>query len=120
MAKIEFTGFVQEWNKTSPQHPAWGMKVAEPHSKKEGEKYVTVSRTFRTVKSAYDVDIDFSQFKEGDRVNIQGTELTEVREYNGEKMYNLIVKADTVTLAEKPNYPSRNDNVELLEDDAPF
>ena len=102
MAQIKFTGFVQEWNKTNPQHPAWGMKTAETHSRKDenGELY-TASRTFRTVKSSNQAEIDFTQFKQGDLVEVTGWEITEVREYNGEKMYNLVVRADNVVLAEK-------------------
>ena len=102
MAQIKFTGFVQEWNKSNPQHPAWGMKTAETHSRKNenGELY-TASRTFRTVKAANGSDTDFTQFKEGDLVEVTGWEVTEVREYNGEKMYNLVVRADNVVLAEK-------------------
>ena len=120
MAKIEFTGFVQEWNKTSPEHPDWAMKVAETHSKKEGEKYVTVARTYRTVKAGYGAEIDFTQFRQGDRVTVSGNELTEVREYNGEKMYNLIVKADSVSLAESKNNDYSYIGREIAEDDSPF
>ena len=50
-------------------------RTSEPHSKKdESGKWVTVSRTFRTVKAAYGYDVDFSQFREGDRIEVIGKE----------------------------------------------
>lgn len=93
MAKIaELIGFVEGWSKDNPENPSWGMKLSEPHSKKDGEKWVTVSRTYYTIKAAYEVEIDFTQFKKGDRVRIEGTQLTEV---SGEYK-NLVVKATSV------------------------
>lgn len=96
MATITFTGFVEPWTKNNEQHPDWGMRVAEPHRKKDGDQWVTVARTFRTVKSAYGIDIDFTRFNKGDRVQVSGTEVTEVSERNGETFYNLTVKAESV------------------------
>lgn len=99
MAEIRFTAFV-EGNLGN-----WALKTSEPHSKKdENDQWVTVARTFRTVKAAYGHDIDFSQFREGDRVEIIGKEITEIREVENEagtieKYYNLVVKAEDVALA---------------------
>lgn len=106
MAKIEYTAFVEDWTQNNPQHPDWAMKTAEPHRKKDGDQWVTTARTFRTVKGGYANDqpvrIDFTQFRKGDRVVIAGTEVTEVRESNGKKYYDLVVKATSVRIAEQP------------------
>jgi hypothetical protein len=101
MAKIELTAFVEPWTKNSEQHPAWGMKTAETHRKKEGDDWVDNGRTFRTVKVAYGVTLDLTQFRKGDRVNVIGTEVTETREHEGKKYYDLVVKATSVELAQK-------------------
>jgi len=105
MAKIEYTAFVEDWTQNNPQHPDWAMKTAEPHRKKDGDQWVTTARTFRTVKGGYANDqpvrIDFTQFRKGDRVVIAGTEVTEVRESNGKKYYDLVVKATSVRIAEQ-------------------
>lgn len=97
MAEIKFTGFVDEWTKTNPQHPDWGMRVSEPHRKKDGDQWVTSGRTTRTVKAAYGVTIDFNHFKPGDMVTVVGKEVTETSERDGKTYNNLVVKADTVT-----------------------
>jgi len=113
MAQITFTGFVQEWNKNTEQHPDWAMKVAENHQKKDGDSYVTIARTYRTVKAGWEVALDFTQFKKGDRVEVIGKELTESTEKDGKRYDNLIVKADSVTIV-----PSRE--TAPLVDDSPF
>ncbi|OOB91206.1 hypothetical protein [Rathayibacter sp. VKM Ac-2630] len=100
MASITFTAFVESWTKNAEQHPAWGMKTAETHRKKDGDEWVDNGRTFRTVKVAYGVDLDLTQFRKGDRVNIVGTEVTESREHDGKKYYDLVVKATSVELAQ--------------------
>lgn len=105
MARIEFTGFVEDWTKNNPQHPDWGMRVSEPHRKKDGEKWVTVARTYRTIKSAYGVTLDFSAFRKGDRVTIIGNEVTESSERDGKRYDNLVVKADEVVKAEPIGTP---------------
>ncbi|WP_065962388.1 hypothetical protein [Curtobacterium sp. UCD-KPL2560] len=103
MAQITFTAFVEDWTQNNPQHPDWAMKTAEPHRKRDGDQWVTTARTYRTVKAGYANDapvrIDFTQFSKGDRVIISGTEVTEVREANGKKYYDLVVKAQTVVIA---------------------
>jgi hypothetical protein len=119
MAEITFTGFVQEWLKGSPQHPHWGMKVAETHQKKEGDEYKTVSRTYRTIKAGYETEIDFLAFKEGDRVTISGRELTEVSEKDGKKYYSLVVKATSVVLAESKRVDYASIGREIPVDDDP-
>lgn len=99
MAKIEFTGFVDPWSSREEQHPAWGMKVVEPHSRKTDDgKWETVGRTWRTVKAAYGTTIDFTQFRKGDRVVITGNEVTVASERDGKKYYTLTVNAVSVAL----------------------
>lgn len=93
MARIEITSaFVEPWTKNSDQHPEWGMKIAEPHSrKKEGGGYETVSRTFYTVKAGSKEGINLTNFVKGDRVAIVGDLVTEMRERDGKKYYDLVV-----------------------------
>ena len=102
MAKIEIeSAFVEAWNRNEEQHPAWGMKTAEPHSRKnDAGKYETVGRTFRTVKVSRASGIDLTQFRKGDRVAVWGKEVTETREHEGKKFYDLVVWADRVEVAE--------------------
>ena len=121
MAKIEFTGFVEEVKSD------WLLKTAEPHRKQVDGKWETVGRTFRTVKAAYGTTQDFSTLSKGDRVEIIGTEVTESREYQGKKYYDLVVKADTVRLADRgpvaytpPVGTSTVDTFPPLDDSAPF
>lgn len=98
MAQISFKGFVEEWTKNTPAHPGWAMRVSELHQKKDGDTYVTIARTYRTVKAGWEVEIDFTQFKKGDLVEVTGKELTETSEKDGKRYDNLVVKAETVTL----------------------
>lgn len=102
MAKIEIeSAFVEAWTKNSDEHPSWGMKTAEPHSRKNDEdKFETVGRTFRTVKVSRASGIDLTQFRKGDRVQVWGKEITETREHEGKKFYDLVLWADRVELAE--------------------
>lgn len=102
MSKIEIeSAFVEAWTRNEDQHPAWGMKTAEPHSRKRenGDGYETVGRTFRTVKVSRSSGIDLTQFGKGDRVQVWGREVTETREHEGKKFYDLVVWADRVELA---------------------
>ena len=98
MAKVEIeSAFVEAWTKNQDQHPSWGMKTAEPHSRKNDDgKYETVGRTFRTVKVSRASGIDLTAFRKGDRVQVWGKEVTETREHEGKKYYDLIVWADRV------------------------
>ena len=102
MAKIEIeSAFVEAWTKNTDEHPSWGMKTAEPHSRKNDDgKYETVSRTFRTIKVPRSADIDLTMFRKGDRVQVWGREVTETREHEGKKFYDLVVWADRVEAAE--------------------
>ena len=102
MATIHIeSAFIEAWTKNEEQHPAWGMKTAEPHSRKnDAGKYETVGRTFRTVKVSRASGIDLTQFRKGDRVAIWGKEVTETREHEGKKFYDVVVWADRVELAE--------------------
>lgn len=134
MAKIEFTGFVNDWRKANPErgieaqtHPNWGMKVAESHRKKdEAGEYVTAGYTYRTVKSAYGAQIDFSTFKKGDRVTVKGTELTETREgTDGKKYHDLVVKAESVEIAiskaaQPDEFVAPDTWAAVADEDAPF
>lgn len=107
MAKIELTGFVNEWRKANPEkgleeltHPNWAMKVAESHRKKNEAGELEVSAyTYRTIKANYGAQIDFTQFSKGDRVTVIGYEITEIREgTDGRKYRDLVVKADSVVI----------------------
>ena len=100
MSKIEIeSAFVESWTKNTEEHPAWGMKTAEPHSRKnEDGKYETVGRTFRTIKVPRSTGIDLTTFRKGDRVQVWGREVTETREHEGKKYYDLIVWADRVEI----------------------
>jgi len=101
MAEIVVIGFVQEWKRDSNEpNPDWGMKFAENHQKKDGDKWVTVGRTYFTVKAGWEVKIDFRNFKAGDRVKIVGKQVTETRESGGKTYYTLTIKADSVELVQ--------------------
>lgn len=77
------------------------LKIAEPHSKKNDQGgYDTVSRTFFDVKVRKDSGINLEQFVKGQRVQLAGRLMTDVREYEGKKFYTLTIWADTVVLAE--------------------
>jgi len=108
MATIHIeSAFIEAWTKNEEQHPAWGMKTAEPHSRKnDAGKYETVGRTFRTVKVSRASGIDLTQFRKGDRVAIWGKEVTETREHEGKKFYDVVVWADRVELAESKGQQS--------------
>ena len=108
MAKIEIeSAFIEAWTKNDEQHPAWGMKTAEPHSRKnDAGKYETVGRTFRTVKVSRASGIDLTQFRKGDRVSVWGKEVTETREHEGKKFYDVVVWADRVEVAESKGQQS--------------
>lgn len=78
------------------------LKIAEPHSKKnEQGGYDTVSRTFFDVKVRKDSGIDLSQFEKGQRIQVEGRLMTDVREYEGKKFYTLTIWADKVAHAEQ-------------------
>jgi hypothetical protein len=99
MAEIVVVGYVQEWKKESTDpHPYWGMKISEPHYKKEGEESVLASRTYFTVKAGWQIEIDFTKFKVGDKVKVVGKQFTEVRENAGKTYSSLIIRAETVEL----------------------
>ena len=102
MASITIdSAFIEAWTKNEDQHPAWGMKTAEPHSRKNDDgKYETVGRTFRTIKVSRASGIDLTQFSKGQRVKVSGKEVTETREHEGKKYFDLVVWADRVELAQ--------------------
>jgi len=108
MANIHIeSAFIEPGNKNAEQHPAWSAKTAEPHSrKKDGGGYETVGRTFRTVKVSRDSGIDLTLFRKGDRVQVWGREVTETREHEGKKYFDLVVWADRVEVA--PGRDSQN------------
>ena len=64
----------------------------------------TVSRTWRDVKPAYGTELDFTSFMKGDRVHVTGIERTEMREYEGKKIYDLQVRATSVIAAPLPSF----------------
>lgn len=101
MAKIEFEAFVEPWTKNQDEHPAWGLKSAESHRRKGDDgKWVTQGRTFRTVKVSRQSGIDLTSFRKGERVKVTGSEVTETREHEGKKYYDLVVWADVIVAAE--------------------
>ncbi len=78
------------------------VKIAEPHSKKnEQGGYDTISRTFFDVKVRKDSGIDLSQFEKGQRIQVEGRLVTDVREYEGKKLYTLTIWADKVAYADQ-------------------
>ena len=120
MAEIKFVGFVDDWTKNTPQHPDWAMRVSEPHRKKDGDQWITVGRTNRTVKAGYDVTIDFTQFAQGSRVEVIGKEVTETSEKDGKRYDNLIVKAESVTVIDGPRDAVAVVREVLAPDEMPF
>lgn len=103
MANIEkMVGFVNDWTQANPQHPNWAMKVGEPHRKKTADGYETIGTTYWTIKSGWDnaagkpVDIDFTQFSVGDRVEVSGVSVSEKWEKDGKKGSTLVLKATKV------------------------
>ena len=127
MAKIEVNAFVSDWKYGEKiPNPSWGMKVSEPHSKKVGDKWEKVGATNYTVKAAFGVDIDFSQFSQGERVAIKGTQVSEAWEKNGVKGKTLVIKATEVDVIERGEIQARNvgtqsnDNWAVVDDELPF
>lgn len=109
MAKIEVIGFVSDWKYgTSEPNPNWAMKISEPHSKKEGERFVKVGSTNYTVKAAYGVDIDFSKYGQGERVEVKGTQVSESWESNGKKGKTLVIKATSVDVLHRGEREARS------------
>ena len=125
MAKVEFVGFVDEVIRTKDDKP-FGLKVTENHSKKDGDNWITVGRTYRKLKAGYvdgaAVQIDFAAFKRGDRIKVVGVESTVVREYGDKKFYDLVVAAHTVELmsSAKPAQPSTWDLTLNADGTVPF
>ena len=125
MAKVEFVGFVDEIIRTKDDKP-FGLKVTENHSKKEGDQWVTIGRTYRKLKAGW-VDgvaaqIDFGGFKRGDRIRVTGNESTAVREYGDKKFYDLIVAVHSIELlsSSKPAQPSTWDLTLNADGTVPF
>ncbi len=104
MANVsKMVGFVNDWTQTNPQHPNWAMKVGEPHRKKTADGYETVGTTYWTIKAGWDeaagkpVDIDFTQFSVGDRVEVSGVSVSEKWEKDGKRGSTLVLKASNVS-----------------------
>lgn len=77
---------------------AFGVRTSEPHSRKNDQGgYDTTGRTFRTLRGR---GIDWSQFQERDRIAFHGREVTEEREHDGKKYYDLNVWVDGVMRVE--------------------
>lgn len=100
MANVsKMVGFVNDWTQTNPQHPNWAMKVGEPHRKKTADGYETIGTTYWTIKAGWDeaagkpVEIDFTQFSVGDRVEVSGVSVSEKWEKDGKKGSTLVLKA---------------------------
>jgi single-stranded DNA-binding protein len=97
MADIKFTAFVNDVRSTADGKEVWLLKTAETH-RREGEnaEWETTGRTFRDVRAIRDSGVDLSQFAEGDRVTVEGFEVTIPSEHNGQTYYNLTVWANSV------------------------
>jgi type IV secretory pathway ATPase VirB11/archaellum biosynthesis ATPase len=125
VAKVQFTAFVED-AVTNRNGEIFVIKTAETHRKQVDNEWVTVGRTFRQVKAAWEVPISFAEFPKGARVDVVGTEVTEVREYEGRKFYDLVVKADSVVASGGPQaagWPAVNQpavTTESFNSDAPF
>jgi hypothetical protein len=121
MAEIRFDGFVEDV--ISGPSGAFALKVAEPHSRKdEAGKWQTIARTFRTVKASRDSGVDFGGFAKGDRVSVAGAEKTEVREYQGKKLYDLVVWAASVQPVGRQSAPATTTEWDVAQpsNDVPF
>lgn len=116
MAEIKMTGYVQDWNKNSPEHPEWGMKVDEAHGKKGEEKVYTNY----TVKVSRQAGIDLRNFKKGDRVTVTGQLVSEAREWEGKKLKNLVIWATTVGIDDAPRTLPGATTPSVVSGDAPF
>lgn len=111
MADVDFTAFVEDVKD-------WMMKTSEPHREQINNEWQTTSRTYRVVKAAYGVTIDFTQFHKGDRVKVVGKEMTKKREYDGKTYYDLVCKAETITKIVPTD--ARPIAAEPIDLDAPF
>jgi len=93
MATVEIRSAFVEDNK------GFVLKIAEPHSKKnEQGGYDTTSRTFFDVKVSRDSGINLEQFQKGQRISVKGNQKTEVREWEGKKLYSLVIWADSIAV----------------------
>lgn len=102
MAEIVVEGFVEQVIMSKGK--AFALKVTETHrAKNEAGEWYTKARTYRTVKAGKDTGIDFSQFYENTRVKVVGSEITEEREYEGKKYYDLVVWASSIETLESKN-----------------
>lgn len=108
MAKIEIaSAFVEE----QVGNPVFVLKVAEPHSRKDDQgQWQTVSRTFFDVKVSRESQIDLSQFAKGSRIQVWGSQKTEVREHQGKKFYTLVIWADRIEAAQGSQRPQGGPN----------
>ncbi|MFF3029126.1 hypothetical protein [Microbacterium sp. NPDC057944] len=99
MAKIDVQfAFVEDV--LSNERGVWALKTSEPHSRKnDRDEWETVSRTFRTVRAGKDSGLLLDTFAKGDRISFAGTEKTDVREHQGRKFYDLLVWADSISIA---------------------
>lgn len=97
MAFVTATAFVDSVLLAKDGRP-WALKTSEIHYKKNGDEFVKEGRTFRTVRAGYGVDLDLTQFAEGDKVEFSGKEKTVSREYQDKTYYDLVVDVDHVQL----------------------
>jgi hypothetical protein len=107
MANISFSAFIEE-TVANQQGDVFVLKTAEPHSKKnDQERWETVSRTFRDVKVSRDSGIQLAQFAKDERIDVVGTEKTEMRtDTNGKKHFSLVVWATSITRAGQAPSPA--------------
>ncbi len=107
MAEIKFKAFVEDVKRTR-EGDVFVIKTSEPHRRKnDQDQWETTARTFRDVKAARGVSLD--GFGKGDRVEVTGQEKTEVREYEGKKLYTLVVWAESITRDGEPAVSAPSD-----------
>lgn len=113
MAEIKFKAFVED-SKTTRDGEVFVLKTSEPHRRKnDQDQWETTARTFRDVKASRGVSL--AGFSKGDRVEVVGQEKTEVREYDGKKLYTLVVWAESIT--RDGESPSAASNTQQWADD---
>jgi hypothetical protein len=97
MAFVTATAFVDRVLLKKDGAP-WGIKTSETHYRKDGDDFVPAGRTYRTVRAGFGVQIDFTQFAEGDKIEFSGKEKTVSNEVDGKTYYDLVVDADSVSV----------------------
>lgn len=118
MADIKFTAFIEDTVR-SQSGGVFVLKTSEPHRRQVNGEWVTESRTFRDVKASRESGLNLDTWQKGDRVEITGSEKTEVRNGTDRKYYSLIVWADSITRAGEPRTTVEAHRWDVPVDDTP-